>query len=198
MTTAELVTPPMTGAVFSSFEIRDMDTKSGFTRLAGRAVPYNRVADVGPFTEEFTSHAFGRSVQQQADGLPLLLFHNDRGWPIGISESWQDLKEGLDGVWRLDRHEDAQRAAQLASDGILRYMSVRFQQDPGRFEFVNGRDKPHFRRHSARMIETSVTATPVYMDSVVSWVRSSPSEVQSTPALNEWRTWLDQVKQGAG
>lgn len=195
MTTAGLVTPPMTGAVFSSFEIRDMDTKAGFHRLAGRAVPYNTVADVGPFTEEFTSHAFGRSVHQQAEALPLLLFHNDRGWPIGVSESWQDLKDGLDGVWRLDGREDSQRAAQMAHDGFLRYLSVRFQQDPGRFTFVNGREKPHFQRHSARLVETSMTATPVYIDSVVTWVRStSTPPAERTPRRDQWRSWLDEVR----
>ena len=193
--TTTMTAPPPTGSVFSTFEVRDMDTKAGFTRLAGRAVPYNTPADVGAFTEEFTPGAFARSIEQGAHGLPLLLFHNDRGWPIGVSETWQDTRDGLDGVWKLDQGDDAQRAAQMANDGILSYMSVRFMQDPGRYSFDNTRSKPHFRRDSARLIETSLTSTPVYIDSTVSWVRSLPAG-QTSPAVAEWTKYLEQIKHG--
>ncbi|HEY9416825.1 MAG TPA: HK97 family phage prohead protease [Pseudonocardia sp.] len=193
--TTTMTAPPPTGSVFSAFEVRDMDKKAGFTRLAGRAVPYNTVADVGAFTEEFTPHAFARSIEQSARGLPLLLFHNDRGWPVGMAEDWQDTSAGLDGIWRLDQHEDAQRAAQMAHDGMLPYLSVRFMQDPGRYQFDNTRAKPHFRRESARLVETSLTATPVYIDSTVSWVRSLPAG-QASPVVAEWTEYLEQIKRG--
>ncbi|HET6742394.1 MAG TPA: HK97 family phage prohead protease [Kribbella sp.] len=193
--TTTMTAPPPTGAVFSTFEVRDMDQKAGFTRLAGRAVPYNTPANVGGFTEEFVPGAFARSIEQGARALPLLLFHNDRGWPIGAAESWQDTRDGLDGVWKLDQHEDAQRAAQMANDGMLSYMSIRFMQDPGRFTFDNTRSLPHFRRESARLVETSLTPTPVYIDSTVSWVRSLPAG-QTSPAVAEWSQYLEQIKRG--
>ena len=195
MTTIEAPVIPMTGSVFSAFEIRDLDTTSSLTRLAGLAVPYSRPADVGPFTEEFTRGAFARSIQQGAGQLPLLLFHDDRGWPIGTSEEWRDESDGLHGVWKLAAHEDAQRAAQMARDGMLSYLSIRFQQDPGRFDFVNTREKPHFIRRSARLLETSLVSTPVYPDSTVTWVRSA-NPARTTPRLDEWSDYLEQVRQG--
>lgn len=193
--TDQMTVPPPTGAVFGTFEIRDMDTKGGFTRLAGRAVPYNTPADVGPFTEEFSSHAFAKSTRENARALPLLLFHNDRGWPVGVSEEWQDTRDGLDGVWRLDGGEDAQRAARMANDGMLSYLSVKFQQDPDRFRFDNTRAKPHFIRQSARLVETSLTPTPVYIDSTVTWVRSTGPD-RPARAVKEWSDYLEQVRRG--
>lgn len=198
--TTTMTAPPPTGAVFSTFEVRDMDTKAGFTRLAGRAIPYNTPANVGGFTEEFVPGAFTRSIEQNARGLPLLLFHNDRGWPIGVIEKWQDTREGLDGVWKLDQGEDAQRAAEMAKPdenghAALGYMSIRFIQDPGRYTFDNTRALPHFRRESARLVETSLTPTPVYIDSTVTWVRSLPAG-QTSPAVSEWTRYLEQIKRG--
>lgn len=192
--TITMTAPPPTGSVFSTFEVRDMDQKAGFTRLAGRAVPYNTPANVGGFTEEFAPGAFTRSIQRH-DPLPLLLFHNDRGWPIGAIESWDDTRAALNGVWRLDQGEDAQRAAQMAHDGMLSYLSIRFFQDPGRYTFDNTRELPHFRRESARLVETSLTATPVYIDSTVTWVRSLPAG-QTSPVVSEWTRYLEQIKQG--
>ena len=188
---------PMTGAVISEVQVRDIDTTASLTRLAGRAVPYNVPADVGPFTEEFTPGAFARSIRQNARSLPLLLFHNDRGWPIGTAEEWRDDPDGLHGVWRLAGHEDAQQAARMARDGMLNYLSIKFLQDPGRYDYVNSREKPHFVRRSARLVETSLTATPVYPDSTVAWVRSTDSAAdRGTPALHEWASWLDQIREG--
>lgn len=189
------VVPPPTGSVFSTFEIRDLDTTASLTRLAGRAVPYNVPADIGPFSEEFTPGAFAKSIREGARGLPLLLFHNDRGWPVGVAEEWQDRPDGLHGVWRLDDHEDAQRAARMARDGMLSYLSIRFMQDPERFRFDNTRSKPHFIRQSARLVETSLTATPVYIDSSVTWVRSV-DPARPTKAVTEWTEYLDKIKAG--
>lgn len=184
---------PLTGSVFSEFEVRDLDTTTNLTRLAGLAVPYNKPADVGYFTEEFEPGTFARSITRAGKGMPLLLFHNDRGWPIGVSEEWSDTQEGLRGVWRLDQHEDAQRAARMARDGLLSYMSVKFQQVPGQVRMINNPDKPHFVRSEARLVETSLTSTPVYIDSTVTWVRA---QSQDNPGRNvrQWTRYLDEIR----
>lgn len=187
--------PPPTGAVFSEWEIRDLDTNGNLSKLAGRAVPYNTPADVGLFTEEFTPGAFARSIEQSARGLPLLVFHNDRGWPVGISSEWHERPDGLHGVWDLDDTPEAQFAAKRAHKGMLPYLSVKFMQDPGRYRFENRSAKPHYVRQSARLVETSLTATPVYIDSTVTWVRSM-SEGQISPAVREWQAWLEKARQG--
>jgi HK97 family phage prohead protease len=193
--TTTLTAPPPTGAVFATYEIRDLDTTPKLTRLAGRAVPYNTPADVGPFTEEFAPGSFARSIAQAAAGLPLLAFHNDRGFSVGISEEWREQPDGLHGVWRLDDTDEAQFAAKRARGGFLPYLSIRFMQDPDRFRFDNTRAKPHFIRQSARLVETSLTATPVYIDSTVTWVRSA-DPARPPAAVAEWTSYLEQIRKG--
>lgn len=185
------------------FEVRDLGTDKGkFTALQGRAIPYNTMANVGGlFTEEIQPGTFAKSIKEGARGLPLTLFHkdNDLGSHIGISEQWNERATGLDGVWRLDQGEEAQRAAQMANDGFLPYLSVRFLPDPGRSEMQYRGDIPHFIRKSARLVATSLVSTPVYADAAVTMVRSMENVKKpgdpGTP-LAKWTAYLEQVKQG--
>lgn len=178
-----------------AFEVRDVDEKAGLlTRLAGRALAYGAVADIGRFTEEFTPRAFAKSIGEAAKGLPLTLFHkdNDLASLVGVNEEWHDRTEALDGVWRLDTSERAQEAGRLARDGYLNYMSIRFQPDRTRQETRNG--KLHMIRQSARLIATSLVSTPAYAGSTVEWVRTHDADAHDAAAreeLREWQTFLD-------
>ena len=68
-----------------------------------------------------------RSTKGAGKQLPLLLFHDNRKWPVGHAERWAHDGGGLAGVWRLNDTQDAQTAAQLAEAGDLRGMSIGFQ-----------------------------------------------------------------------
>ena len=82
--------------------------------LEGVAVPYDVWADIGPFVEQHAAGSFERSTRGAGKNLPLLLFHDNRKWPVGHAEKWTHDRGGLTGVWRLNDTNDAQTAAQLA------------------------------------------------------------------------------------
>lgn len=190
------------------FELRDLETTDTLTMLAGRAVPYNTPTDLGTFTEEVTRGAFNRSIKSDAQRLPLHLFHGDlpsaggnptTPWPIGMSHEWRDEPDGLHGVWRLDSGEEAQRAARLARDGMLPYLSVRFQPVANKTQIQYHSDKPHLIRQQARLVSTSVVSTPAYSGAGVDWVRSAEQVARpGAPgtALAQWADYLEQIRKG--
>ena len=188
------------------FEIRDLEATESLSMLAGRAVPYNTPTDLGTFTEEVMQGAFNRSIRSDAQALPLHLFHGDAPagnpltpWPIGISHEWHDRSDGLHGVWRLDSGDEAQRAARLAKDGMLPYLSVRFHPLPNKTDIEYRSDRPHLKRRQARLVSTSVVSTPAYATAGVDWVRSDAQIAQpGAPGteLAKWAEYLEKIKQG--
>ena len=167
----------------TGFEIRDLDTTESLRKLAGRAVPYNTPTDLGLFTEEIAPGTFTRSINQDGMLLPLHLFHGDAPreggspvtpWPIGMASEWREFPDGLHGVWDLDEDPEAQRAARLARDGKLPYLSVRFNPFPNKTDIrYNRDDRPHMIRRQARLVSTSLVTTPAYLGATVDWVRSA-------------------------
>ena len=72
--------------------------------------------------------------------LPLLLFHDNRSFPIGVAEKWTHTPDGLDGMWKLNDDPEAQRAARAAERGELTGLSIGFQPMRSRWEFVGWDD----------------------------------------------------------
>src|SRR5262245_27298281 len=108
-----------------------------YTELRGRAVPYAVWTNRGWFMESVRHGTFDKSLDEAAgSGLPLHLFHDSDTFPIGVSTDWDRRKDALYGVWRLDGGEVAQRAAQLAKDGLLGYMSVGHSPIRSEWEFI--------------------------------------------------------------
>jgi HK97 family phage prohead protease len=165
----------------SRVALADVDTTANLSYLEGRAVPYDTVTDTGwYYFEQFARGALGESIDA-AGPLPLLLWHDNRTWPIGVADEWVDAADGLHGVWRLDDSTEAQRAARQARDGFLTGMSISFApvedrrearadwedwdpSDPDTWDVVT--------RVQARLLETSLTPTPAYADAQVALVRS--------------------------
>jgi len=88
-------------------------------RLAGRAVPYETPANIGPFMETISPGAFRESIAK-TPRLPLLTYHDDKFDPVGVSTSWTEHRDGLHGTWQLDTSARAQEAARLVRDGSCR------------------------------------------------------------------------------
>jgi len=152
-----------------------------FTSITGPVVPYSAgYTDVGWFLERFERGAFTASLVKRPD-VPLLLWHDNRSFPIGVGEDWDDRADGLHGRFRLAMSAVAQVAASHIRDGFMDGMSVGF--GPVRASWSYAADYnpdlgPDFMdkvtRHEARLHEVSLTPTPAYTDARVYHVGSVP------------------------
>jgi HK97 family phage prohead protease len=151
------------------------------TYLEGRAVPFDTWADLGWFLEQHDAGSFVATTKAGSGrGLPLLLFHDNRSFPIGVSESWKHDGGGLDGVWRLNDGTEAQRAAKAADDGELVGLSIGFQPIRSEWDFVDDWNPAMGPEHmdsvtrlESRLLEVSLTPTPAFADAQVALVRST-------------------------
>ena len=188
--------------------------QSGTLRwLEGTAVPYNRDADIGFFVEQFAPGSLAKSITEAARSLPLHLFHDSASFPIGVASEWRDGKEALEGVWKLDDSDLAQRAAKLAKaddDGtaLLGYMSIRFAPIRSAWTYVDDwnpdlgpNHKDHVIRTEARLLETSLVSTPAYKEASVSFVRTAERAISREASGREvkgWREYLERVQRRDG
>ena len=201
MTTATIVRGPEVRTYRSSFELRDVGATLSRRFIEGRAVPYGAPENMGWYLEEHTLGEFTRTITDHPD-LPLLLFHDSQTWPVGVADEWRDNEAGLDCVWRLDGSVEAQRAAQLAADGMLTGLSIGFIPIRSEWEFVDDDEwdpaagvMDRVTRLESRLLEVSLTPTPAFADAQVSLVRSrEPRRAHGKPAarprVDETRRWL--------
>lgn len=200
----------------AGIETRGVETVNGKTFLHGRAVPYNTPAAIGGwFMEEHAPGSLAASIKeaQASRGLPLLMFHDASTFPIGVSDSWNDNREALDGVWRLDDSEEAQRAAKLATPdpetgtAILGYMSIRFAPIRSEWTYVDDWNPELGPEHmdsvvrvKSRLVETSLVSTPAFKEAAVEFVRTAERgirrEDRGAADLAAWRAEAEKLKAG--
>lgn len=180
----------------------------GYTRLEGRAVPYGVRTDTGYYLEEVTPGAFDKSIKEMGS-LPLLLWHDQHAFPVGVSESWESRPDGLYGSWRFDSADLAQEAARQAAAGLLVGLSIGFVPIRTDWEVMtagesgNGERMDVAVRREARLVETSLTPAPAFAGAQVTLVRSRdmPDAVRAhrrtlrarSDELAAWRDWLTRV-----
>jgi HK97 family phage prohead protease len=184
-------------AVFE-FRAAEVETAGRFTRLEGRAVPYNTWANVGPYLEQFKPRAFAKSIRETAAALPLMLFHGREDmWPIGKAAGWDDKDDGLYGRWDLNDSPNAQRAAAMARSGELGFLSIGFvdvrsvPELAADYNPMLGEDHmDRITRIEARLVETSVVPTPAYADAEITLVRDYRRPGGTRPRLAAYqRMW---------
>lgn len=192
--------------VFAEIEIREAEKVNGFEFLHGRAVPYNKTANLGYFLEDHEPGSFAKSIKEAAIHLPLLLFHDQRSFPIGAADEWDDNDQALDGVWKLDQDSEyAQRAAQLADKKMLSGMSIGFAPIRSEWTFVDDWDPtrgPEFMdkvtRTESRLLEVSVVPTPAFKEAKISLVRSAVQprhdEQAAKRELESWWRELESLR----
>ena len=196
---------------FAALEFRETDTTDDGLYLEGRAVPYDTWADIGWFRERFMAGAFKKSIREAARKLPLLLWHDNRTYPIGVSHEWRDNDDGLDVVWKLDIEDPrAVEAARKARDGLLTGLSIGFALiermgkgpdgqlvDLNNIRELDDMGVMSITRKEARLMEVSLTPTPAYAGAKVQLVRSrSPREDSGrrrSAEIDAWRDYLNQV-----
>jgi HK97 family phage prohead protease len=174
--------------------------------LEGRAVPFETWADCGWFLEQHLRGSLDQTTKAgSGQRLPLLLFHNNRSFPIGSAESWDHRDDGLHGVWRLNELPEAQQAASLAETGDLGYLSIGFQPVKSNWEYVDdwnpdlGPDhKDRVTRQESRLLEVSLTPTPAFTDAEVTMVRSAERQrPRGENKVDIWRRELARIKSSA-
>jgi len=181
-----------------TFELRDTQAVGRpYKYLEGRAVPYDTWATVrtefGAFREQHRFGSFKKTTRHA--NLPLLLFHENRKFPIGHAESWTHPDDGLHGVWKLNDTADAQQAAKLADNGDLRGLSIGFTDavDP-MWEDPDPREDENLARVTrieSRLHEVSVTPTPAFEEAEIVMVRSAwrPPPVLRDPSYDPDHWW---------
>jgi len=164
------------------------------TTISGRAVPYGTWANSGYRLVSFAPGSLDKSIKEAARSLPLLLWHDDRSWPIGSAVDWQSGPDGLDGTWRLDDSPEAQRAGRMARDGFLTGMSVgvvpvRSDHDFARdWDLDNEAQMDRVTYQEARLVETSLVYAGVFADALVTFVgHGAARQRPDRPALAHWR-----------
>lgn len=190
----------------ASVALADVDTTAGYTHMEGRAAPYETWTNRGWFLEAFGSGLFDKSIKEAAAALPLLLWHDAMFWPIGSASKWTSKEDGLWGEWRLDGSAEAQRAAQLAKDGHLSYLSVGYvpnisqwtMSDADTWDPDNAETLDRVLRKEARLVETSVLSTPAFASAEVTLVRSAetsrrPRRAAGRPHVDEWKRWRSTI-----
>lgn len=180
--------------VFRGLELRDV-AADGARWLEGRAVPYGTWQDVGWYMEMIKKGAFAKSIKEAARRLPLLLFHDERSFPVGVSEKWTETDDGLDVVWKLDTSERAQEAARLASEGMLTGLSVGFQGIQAERTYDDETGLSWVERTEARLLEVSLTPTPAYAGAKVALVRSREPHVNGSAPTRRRSAEVDALKQ---
>jgi HK97 family phage prohead protease len=170
-----------------------------FTSVTGRVVPWNTWADIGFFLERFDRGAFTASIVKQP-AVPLLKWHDNRAWPIGVADAWDDQPDGLHARFRLLGSADSQLAGAYARDSILTGLSVGFAPVRSSWTFTNDfapelgpEHMDRVTRHEARLLEVSLTPTPAYVDAMVYSVEAEALDQRATPRLNNYRLWMRQV-----
>lgn len=185
---------------FADFEIRDVDGTDSGSFIEGLAVPYDTWADIGWFMEQHTAGSFAKSIREAANALPLLLFHDDRKFPVGKADRWIEKDDGLHCVWSMDTKDDlAVEGARKAREGYLTGLSIGFA--PIQQESALDEDGLMWiTRTESRLFEVSLTPTPAFAGAQVSLVRSRvPHSGKGNPARRSaradvWRTYLEGIK----
>jgi HK97 family phage prohead protease len=195
------------GRLFTTtLRLANVDTTAGYTMMEGRACPYGSWTTRWFFQESFAPGLFDKSIKEASRALPLLLFHDAATWPIGHATAWDSRDDGLWGVWALDDGAEAQRAAKLASEGHLPYLSVGYDPLLSEWEFTaadewNPDDKStldRVTRTEGRLVETSAVSTPAFKEAEITLVRAGARpprwpEKDPRPSLSEWRRWRSTI-----
>jgi HK97 family phage prohead protease len=184
----------------ADLELRDVQAVGRpYRYLEGRAVPYDTWARVGWFWEQHRYGSFKKTTRHA--NLPLLLFHDNRSFPIGHAESWAHPDDGLHGVWKLNGTAEAQRAAELAENGDLVGLSIGFADAaPPAWEdgdpFSDDLDAwPRVTRVESRLLEVSMTPTPAFAEAGVTMVRTAARQPErARRQMDHWRRVLADLR----
>jgi hypothetical protein len=185
----------------TTVELRDVTTtgRGPYRYLEGMAVPYDRWQDIYEWmAERHAVESFKRSTTGRSGAkAPLLLWHDNRQFPIGHAESWKHTADGMFGVWKLNGTDNAQQAAALADNGDLTGLSVGFQDAVSPDIDEDAAGKLWVTRMESRLLEVSVTPTPAFADAAVTQVRTAMRRPPPPERdVDHWRRTVEALRLG--
>ena len=128
----------------TQLDVRDVQAVGRpFRYLEGRAVPYGSWANLGYFMEQHAPASLKQSTSVGAGrALPLLLFHDARLFPIGVSDSWGRIPtRGSSSGLEVERQRRGATHRQRRRTRPVDRAVDRVSADPGRsWDFVDWDD----------------------------------------------------------
>jgi len=201
--------------IAAGLALTEVETNTGYTMMHGKAAPYGEIGRRSFFNEVWADGLFDESIATASAKLPLMIFHDDMTWPIGSATDWDSKPgDGLYGTWALDDSAEAQRAAKLAADGHLPYLSVGYWPllsewditDMDEWDPANADTLDTVTRIKARLMETSLVPVPLHHSAQVMLVASAGGvprrhrpgpgparHADARPELDRWRTWRSSI-----
>jgi hypothetical protein len=158
----------------------DLEVRSGGDgrTVYGIACPFNSPAPINEwgvrYTEQFASGAFARTIAHQNGRVKFLAQHDQRAFPLGVSEVLREDAAGLYGEFRVSKTERGDEALELIRDGALDGFSIGFsslRSDP-----MQPRNDAIVTRQEVRLIEVSAVSFPAYADALMGGVRAEDAE----------------------
>jgi hypothetical protein len=165
-----------------------------FETLEGVVVPFDTWGDTGRFLERHSRDSLTDSLSRRWK-VPLLMFHNHASLPVGVAESWDVQPSGLRGRFRLAPSPEGQMAGKYARDDMLG-LSIGFQpqlsewwMNPNWDPLAGPSGLDRVTRTRSRLVEVSLTPTPVFEEAVVDSVQAVSLDGSSRSVLADFVLW---------
>lgn len=152
---------------FRAMPFLDFEAEDDGWGFHGLASPYDQVADVGDFTEEFMRGTY-RRVLAKNENTRLVYDHSPPHVPVlatrhgGTAEFKEDAR-GLAVRGKIAKHYVGEAARELIQRGDIKGMSPGFIVGKGNAEVQMRGSKPHRKIQNLKhLLEVSITPDPAY------------------------------------
>lgn len=151
---------------FRSMPFLDFEAEDDGWGFHGLASPYDEVADIGDFTEEFMRGTY-RRVLARGENTRLVYDHSPPHVPVlatrhGGTVEFKEDARGLAVRGRIAKHYIGEATRELINRGDIKGMSPGFVVGKGNAEMTL-RAKPHRRiKDLKHLLEVSLTPDPAY------------------------------------
>lgn len=150
---------------FTGLEIRAEKSDTGKRTITGIGVPYGETYETPYFRERFEPG----SISDDSDALAYYR-HTD---PIGRVTASRDTDAGREVTLTLSSTPTADEAHTLASDGVIRSLSIGFVPVKWREEHDEDDERPLIVHEQVTVREYSLVPFPAYQDAAIASVRST-------------------------
>lgn len=144
----------------------DLELRASQRIVAGIAVPFGEITDLGYERELFRRGSFERTIRERGDKVKFLGNHNSKVFPLGRATLLREDAAGLYVEARVSKTQAGDEILELISDGTVDGLSVGFKVVRDHYS------QPDLREiHEAALYEFSATAFQQYENAKIMSVR---------------------------